>query len=93
MDINKIIKAKHKESLASQSVVEPKSKLELGTQPQKERKTVGQLQKEIESIVQTSTNPELAEYLSPLETTQRVDSIFESGWEYTQLLKEFRENY
>ena len=92
MDADKIVKVKHQDKLASQLVVRPKPKLELEAQrlqsPPAIRPPEGS-----ESVEQIEAKSEPTEYMEALTTTQSTGSIFGSGWEYSQLLKEFRDDF
>ncbi len=90
MDADEIVKVKPQDKLTSQPVARPKPKSELEAQPLQSLLVVRSPQ-ESELLEQTTSNLEPGDYLEPLATIQRADSIFGSGWEYSQLLKEFRD--
>jgi len=91
MDADKIVKVKPQDKLASQPVARPKPKSEIEAQPLQSLEPVVRSPQESESVEQLTSNPEPVDHSEPLATIQRADSIFGSGWEYSQLLKEFRD--
>lgn len=101
MDAKKFLEIQRKHKLAtfgSQPLVQPQPNQELEARPLLKPELVVRPPQQLDSVVQTKLKPdpelqlllEPVEHLESLATTARQESIFALGWEYSQLLKEFR---
>ena len=101
MDAKKFLRIKPKDQLASQKVVQPLPNPELEAQSELQKESIvqpPQPQKSVDRSKQKSDSElqlpqEPVGYLESLATIEREESIGGSGWGYSQLLKEFRNDF
>lgn len=99
MDAKKFLRIKPKDQLVSQKVVQPLPNPELEAQSQVQKESIVQPPQPQKSVdwAKQKPDPEIqlpqepVGYLESLATIDRENSIGNSGWGYSQLLKEFRE--
>lgn len=98
MDAKKFLQIKRKHQLASQPVVQPQPNPQIEDQSQLKPESFGLPPQPFESVDRTYPNPQSELQLpaepvgqfESLSSIERVESIGGSGWGYSQLLKEFR---